>query len=386
MVEVAEIFHQYGEEYRRQHKLSSVGLKAMKAIENCRTSKLGGHVDECDECGHLKISYNSCRNRHCPKCQSLAKEQWLEERKKDLLPIPYFHIVFTLPHELRTLAAINKKQVYSLLYKASSRTLIELSKDPKYLGANIGFLSILHTWGQNLMDHPHIHSIVTGGGLSFDEKQWLSSKKDFYLPVKVMSRLFRGKFLFYLKQSYQQEKIKLPIQMTEFQKLIDNLYQKEWVVYCKPPFKNSQYVLEYLSRYTHRVAISNNRIIKFESDKVTFKWKDYKQNQQNKYLTLDIYEFIRRFLLHILPQGFVKIRYYGILSNRNRETKLKRCKEIFHIHHEEAKTKITWQELLFKITGIDPALCPKCKKGRLIHKQEFKPKCFSPPLIQLITF
>lgn len=331
MIEIADIFSKYGGACREKHKLPINTLKAMSAIEFCRTDKLGGHVDKCDECGHIRISYNSCRNRHCPKCQNLNKERWLEERKKELLPIQYFHVVFTLPDELNPLTLRNKKEIYTILFKASSETLLELSEDNKYLGANIGFISILHTWGQNLMDHPHIHSIVTGGGLSLDEKRWISSRKDFFIPVKVISKLFRGKFLYYLKKTYSSNNLKFDgtkkelAEKKDFQKLIDKLYKKEWVVYSEPPFKNATYVLEYLGRYTHKVAISNHRILKIEDGKVTFKWRDYKDNNKNKAMTLDAFEFIRRFLLHILPRSFVKIRHYGTLSNRNRKAKLKKC-------------------------------------------------------------
>lgn len=382
MIEVADIFNQYGEVYRRKHKLSSSMFKAMSAIESCRTSKLGGHIDECDDCGHIKISYNSCRNRHCPKCQNLRKERWLEERKRDLLPIPYYHVVFTIPSDLNPIAMINKKEIYALLFKASAETLDELAKDPKYLGANIGFVSVLHTWGQNLMDHPHIHCIVTGGGLSFDEDEWVPTKKNFFIPVRVMSKLFRGKFLHYVKQAFYDQKLKFHSQHKhlEFQNLLDELYEKEWVVYCKQPFKSPTCVIDYLGRYTHRVAISNHRICHLEDGKVTFKWRDYSDQNKNKLMTLDALEFIRRFLLHVLPHRFVKIRHYGILSNRNSETKIKRCKEILDIPLEKSIISAeTWQELLFKITGIDLTICPVCKEGNMVKKQTLQPRCYSPP-------
>ncbi|MGF7059957.1 IS91 family transposase [Brassicibacter mesophilus] len=390
-MEVADIFSKYGEAYREKYKLPLHTLKTMSDIEFCRTDKLGGHIDKCDECGHIRISYNSCRNRHCPKCQSLNKERWLEERKKDLLPIQYFHVVFTIPDELNPLTLRNKKEIYSILFKASSETLIELSEDIKYLGANIGFISILHTWGQNLMDHPHIHCIVTGGGLSPDEKRWISSKKDFFIPVKVMSRLFRGKFLYYLKKSYYNSKLKFDgiinglVVKKEFQKLIDNLYKKEWVVYSKPPFRSAEYVLEYLGRYTHKVAISNHRILKLEDNKVTFKWRDYRDDNKNKTMTLDVFEFIRRFLLHILPRGFVKIRHYGILSNRNRVTKLKKSKQLLKVFKKtmNAKDKESWQELILRLTGVDYTICPCCGKGSMVRNKKINPRCYSPPGVKM---
>jgi hypothetical protein len=275
---------------------------------------------------------------------------------------------------------------YSILFKASAETLDELSRDPKYLGANIGFISMLHTWGQNLMDHPHIHCIVTGGGLSFDDTEWIPTKHDFFIPVRVMSRLFRGKFLNYLKQAYSDQELKLIgnisffAKHSRFQELLNGLYEKEWVVYCKQPFKSPEFVLDYLGRYTHRIAISNQRISKFENGKVTFKWRDYSDHNKNKLMTLDALEFIHRFLLHILPHRFVKIRHYGILSNRNRETKLKRCKEILDVPLEMIMNATkTWQELLLKMTGIDLTVCPVCNEGKMVKKQTLQPRCYSPP-------
>lgn len=298
MIEVQDIFNQYGEAYRKNHHLPYHLLKTMSAIETCRTSKLGGHVDKCDSCGHLRISYNSCRNRHCPKCQTLAKERWLHNRKKDLLPVGYFHVVFTIPEELNFITLLNQKEMYSILFKAASETLLELGKDTKYLGAEIGFISILHTWGQNLMNHPHLHCIVPGGGLSLDGKRWINSKKDFFIPVKVLSRKFRGKFLYYFKKSYYTKELKFTGDVKQlkekahFKSFIDKQYKKEWIVYCKAPFKNAVYVLEYLGRYTHRVAISNNRIVKMENGNVTFKYRDYKDNNKKKLMTITAEEFI----------------------------------------------------------------------------------------------
>ena len=376
MSEVADIFRQYGEAYRSAHSLSLSQLKAMSAIENCRTAQLGGHVDGCDACNHIQISYNSCRNRHCPKCQNLTKERWVEDRKIDLLPIPYFHVVFTLPDDLNELALRNKKEMYALLLKASAETLQELSEDPKYLGAQIGFISILHTWGQNLMDHPHVHCIVTGGGLSADQTKWVASNPTFFLPVKVMSRLFRGKFLNYfrkaqLKQPWQG--ISSPI---EFQKKVTILYNKEWVVYCKHPFKNAEHVLIYLGRYTHKVAIGNQRITNVSDGKVTFQWRDYKNNHQNKEMVLDVFEFIRRFLLHILPAGFIKIRHYGILSSRNKVSKLKKSKKLLKLPEattEVPKKKETWVDIVIRLTQKDPTICPICKQGHLVIQQTLHP-------------
>jgi len=354
-------------------------IKVMNAIESCRTSKLGGHIDECDNCGHIRISYNSCRNRHCPKCQGLAKERWVMDRKSDLLPVEYFHVVFTVPDTLNPLILRNQKEIYGILFKSISETLLELGKDPKYLGADIGFIGILHTWGQNLMDHPHIHCIVPGGGLSFDSNRWISSREQFLIPIKVVSRLFRGKFLYNLKDAYCKDKLIFCGKIQDiseeenFNELVDSLYKQEWVVYSKPPFKSPGYVLEYLGRYTHRVAISNNRVTDISGGKVTYKYRDYKDGNKNKLMTVGAHEFIRRFLLHILPDNFVKIRHYGILSNRNRSTKLKRCKELLGISTKKTKEKISWQELLKELTGKDPRICPHCSIGRLVRKEILSP-------------
>jgi hypothetical protein len=387
MIEVADIFRQYGDKYRAQHKLSLPMIRAMHAIQYCRTSVMGGHVDQCDDCGYKQISYNSCRNRHCPKCQNLPKERWLEERKKDLLPIPYFHIVFTVPAELRAITLRNKKVMYSILFKASSETLLELAADPKHLGAQIGFTSLLHTWGQNLMDHPHVHCIVTGGGLSREEDRWIASKKKFFIPVRAMSRLFRGKFLFYLKQARETKKLNFSGQIepvakeNNFHELMNQVYTKDWVVYSKPPFQSPEHVLSYLGRYTHKVAISNHRIQGMHEGKVMFQWKDYGDNNQKKVMALDASEFIRRFLLHILPQRFVKIRHYGLLSNRNRRTLLKKCKILLGQPSSAKETSKTeeWKELLLRITGKDVSVCPCCNTGRMVEIKILKPQCYSPP-------
>jgi hypothetical protein len=388
MIEVQDVFNQYGDEYRKNHKLPLHILKTMIDIEACRTAELGGHVDECDECGQTRISYNSCRNRHCPKCQTLAKERWLEKRKEDLLPVGYFHVVFTIPQELNYITITNQKEMYSIFFKAVSETLLELSKDKKYLGAEIGFMTILHTWGQNLMNHPHIHCIVPSGGLTFDGNRWINSKKDFFIPVKVLSRKFRGKFLFYLKKTFYSNELKHTTGTYEltskhiFQSFIDKLYKKEWVVYCKPPFGSAEHVLEYLGRYTHRVAISNHRIVNLENGYITFKWRDYKDHNKEKFMTLTVDEFIRRFLMHVLPRKFVKIRHYGILSNRNRSTKLQKCKELIdpiENKKQTSKVKLNTAELVLKLTGIDINICACCGKGKMITKGKLERKNNSPP-------
>jgi hypothetical protein len=378
-LELQDIFQQFGHAYWNNHPLPLNQLKTMKAIESCRTAGQGGHVDECDSCGHKRISYNSCRNRHCPKCQGLAKEQWLLERERDLMNIGYFHVVFTVPDSLNHLVLQNQKVFYSLLFKAASETLGELSRNPKYLGAEIGIISVLHTWGQNLMDHPHVHSIVPGGGLSFDGTRFVPSRKKFFIPVKVLSRKFRGKFLAFLKEAYQNSDLQFYGKLESlsgkfnFQSLIDTLYQKEWVLYCKKPFKSPWYVLRYLGRYTHRVAISNQRIVSLHNDQVSFQWRDYKDKNRNKVMMLDASEFIRRFLLHVLPSRFVKIRHYGILSNRNRNRKLRLCQKLTFSKIREVQ-KLSSATLLFKLTGLDLRVCPCCKQGKMITKQILSPK------------
>jgi hypothetical protein len=386
MTEVADIFREFGPRYRQAHKLTKQMHKVMNSIERCRTSALGGHVDECTNCGHIRISYNSCRNRHCPKCQGLAREKWLLARERDLLPVGYFHIVFTIPSDLNALALQNQKELYNLLFKASSETLMELANDPKYLGAEIGHISILHTWGQNLIDHPHVHSIVPAGGLSLNGERWIHTRKNFFIPVKVISRVYRGKFMAYFKEVCQKGKIRFEGQLNkltnlnELKDLIDHLYKKEWVVYCKEPFSNPMRVMEYLGRYTHRVAISNERIVKITNEKVSFKWKDYADENKNKVMTIDGEEFIRRFLLHVLPLNFVKIRHYGILSNRNRKTKLKKSQNIFGVNRDPLEIKqLSWKEVLLQVKGIDVRICPICCQGKMIPKTLLTPRAYSPP-------
>lgn len=361
----------------------------MSAIEACRTSLLGGHKDKCDSCGHLEISYNSCRNRHCPKCQFLRKEKWIEARAEDLLPIQYFHVVFTIPSELNPLVLSNQKVIYNLLFRSVSETLVELGNDPKRLGARIGFMGILHTWGQNLMDHPHIHCVVTGGGLSSEGGRWVSCRKGFFIPVRVMSVLFRGKFLDYLKRHYESGDLvfpgiighlREPLVFEEFRK---QFYHKKWVVYCKPPFNGVEGVLQYLSRYTHRIAISNHRILKLQDGKVSFLWRDYSDGDKEKIMTLDADEFIRRFLLHVLPDRFVKIRHYGLLANRRRKDNIALCRELLGsctIVTKDKDTPVTWQELLLKVYGVDVTKCPVCKTGNMVRVEVLYPsRCNGPP-------
>lgn len=366
MIEVQDIIKKYGEEYKKKHKLDLNKLKVMNAIEKCRTENLGYHKDICDECGYEKISYNSCRNRHCPKCQSIAREKWIYNREYDLLNVKYFHVVMTIPSELYRITYQNQNKVYNILFKATAETLEDLAKDKKYLGAQIGFMEVLHTWGQTIVYHPHIHCIVPAGGIDKIGK-WRNSKKKFFIPVRVMSKVFRGKFLNYLKQEKlefygENEYLSNP---ENFDELMAKLYNKEWISYCKPPFKNAKSVIRYLGRYTHRVAISNNRIIKEEKGNVTFKYRDYKDENKIKEMTIKAEEFIRRFMMHILPPKFMKIRHYGLLGNRNKSTKLAMCKKLTNTANLE-KLEISTLEILKKTLGVDFNLCPICHKGHLL--------------------
>lgn len=367
MVELQDIFRLHGAQYHETHALRPNQYKAMRDITNCRTSVLGGHTDVCDECGFTRISYNSCRNRHCPKCQTLTKEKWIENRRYDLLNVGYFHVVFTLPEELNPIVYQNQETVYNILFKAISQTLIELAADKKYLGAKIGITAILHTWGQNLHFHPHIHCVVPGGGLNACN-QWVNSRKDFFIPVKVLSRKFRGKFLYFLRQAKLSFHGSVAVYANPqlFNNFTLSLARKDWVVYCKPPFGNAAKVIDYLGRYTHRVAISNHRILKLEYDMVTFKWRDYRDGNKQKVMSLSVNEFIRRFLMHILPRGFTKIRHFGLLSPRTKTLKLKLCKMLTNSPlTEKPSLKLPALVLLKKLTGIDYSACPRCGIGHL---------------------
>ena len=303
-LEVADIFRMHGAAYLAQHgnRVPMSHRRAMRAIQTCRTSALGGHVDRCERCGAHRISYNSCRNRHCPKCQFLKAERWVEARKGSLLPISYYHVVFTVPQELRAIALRNQRLIYGILFEAASGTLFELSRDPKYLGADIGFTMVLHTWSQTLAYHPHLHCIVTGGGLTTDGR-WQPARDNFFLPVKAISRLFRGKFLDKLRRLLRSRKLAFDA------RILDDLYRKEWTAYCKPPFHSAEHVVAYLGRYTHRIAISNHRLIAHDGTHIRFGYRASHLTNRHATMRLDVHEFTRRFLLHVLPDGFVKIRH-----------------------------------------------------------------------------
>jgi len=362
--EVADVIRQYGKQFVQTYArlLDLIHLRVLYAIENCRTAVLGGHIEECDRCRHRVISYNSCLNRHCPKCQGAAREKWLANRTADLLPVPYFHLVFTLPQLLAPLALQNKRVVYGILFRAASETLLEVAADPKHLGAEIGLLAVLHTWGQNLQHHPHLHCVVPGGGLSPDHTEWISTRCRFLLPVKVLSRVFRGKFLAFFQTAFHKGRLQFHGRLAElqqkpsFQALLRRVYDSEWVVYTKPPFGGPEQVLRYLSRYTHRVAISNHRILKVAEGNVTFLWRDYAHGNKNRKMTLPAGEFLRRFFLHVLPPGFVRIRHFGFLANRHRKTLLDLCRRLLH-----ARPTVP----AVAAVVLDLPQCPACGIGQL---------------------
>ena len=362
--EVADIIRQYGSSFIAKNRswLTWLHLRVLYAIEYCRTATLGGHLDRCSQCGHEAISYNSCRNRHCPKCQTNARDKWLAKRSKELLPVSYFHVVFTLPHELSWLALQNKTVVYDLLFRTSTATLLEVARDPRHLGAEIGFLSVLHTWGQNLLHHPHIHCVIPSGGLSLDHQHWVHPRFPFFLPVKVLSRVFRGKFVAGLKEAFGQGKLVFPgslqplVQERAFHAFLRPLFRKDWVVYAKRPFGGPEHVLQYLARYTHRVAISNHRILSVADGKVTFRWKDYAHGSKQRKMTLDAEEFLRRFMLHVLPRRFVRIRFSGFLANRHRKQLLPLCQQLLGDSSLPRSEKTESSE-----TKPAPGwLCPRC--------------------------
>jgi hypothetical protein len=358
--------------------LSAAQRRVLRDITECRTAALGGHLEQCDRCGHQQIAYNSCRDRHCPKCQAAARAEWLDERAADLLPVEYYHVVFTLPDQLSLLALQNKRAIYGLLFKAASETLLEIAADPKHLGARIGFLAVLHTWGQTLQHHPHLHCVVPGGGLSPDHSKWIACRKGFFLPVKVLSRLFRRKFVCGLRQMFDDGKLRCAgqlchlVQKVRFERLLDELGRIEWVVYAKPPFGGPEQVLKYLARYTHRVAISNHRLLEFKDGRVSFSYKDYAAGNITKTMMLVAVEFTRRFLLHVLPSGFVRIRHYGFLANRYRRERLDLCRRLLAASAQPAADDATKSESEPEIQK-ETKVCPECRQGRMIIVSRLEP-------------
>jgi Putative transposase/Transposase zinc-binding domain len=381
-LEVADIFRRYGGAYRQKHgaSMSTVQRRVMTAIEVCRTAALGGQIEQCDQCGHQRICYRSCRNRHCPKCQSLARAEWIQRRQGELLNCEYFHVVFTVPQEIAAIAYQNKQVVYSILFRATAETLRTIAADPKHLGAEIGFFAVLHSWGSNLLHHPHLHCVVPGGGLSADGTHWISCKPGFFLPVRVLSRLFRRLFLEYLQNAFDAGKLQFFAVLEnlrdcgEFARYLSPLRKAESVVYAKRPFAGSQQVLDYVGRYTHRVAISNHRLLDIADGQVRFQWKDYRHQGQQKTMTLSAEEFIRRFLLHALPDGFQRIRYYGLLGNRHRQEKLARCRQLLGMAAPvEARPLGDYQDQHERITGSSLRECPLCHRGRMLTVEIISP-------------
>ena len=374
-VEVADVIRQYGEAFLAQYgsTLTADQRRALRALAACRTAALGGHVQRCLDCGHERIAYNSCRNRHCPKCQALARARWLEREAQWLLPVEYHHVVFTLPQEVAELALANRAVLYQALFAAASATLRDVAANPRWLGAQIGVLMVLHTWGQNLHHHPHVHAVVTGGGLSCTARgvvdadpKWRACRPGFFLPVRVLGRVFRGKYLELVRAAFDQDRLHFPARLQvlaeprRFAAWLRPLYAQDWVVYAKPPFGGPAQVLKYLARYTHRVAISNGRLLKLEAGRVTFRYQDYADGHQQKTMTLDAVEFLRRFLQHVLPKGFLKIRHFGLLANRQRQEKLQRSRRLLLVVNLAAALACAAGTPPPEAARIEPAPAPHC--------------------------
>ncbi len=390
LLEVADVIASHGEAFLDKYgrQLQPIQKKALRDLARCRTAALGGHVERCLDCGHERIAYNSCRNRHCPKCQALSRARWLERESKHLLPVEYHHVVFTLPAELAELASLHPQAVYNLLMQSAAETLRDVAANPQRLGAQIGVLMVLHTWGQNLHLHPHVHCVATGGGLSCNARgevdaspRWLSCRPGFFLPVRVLSRVFRGKFLWGLTKLQSQGVLKLPPALAEadaFPAWLARLRGKDWVVYAKPPFGGPEQVLKYLARYTHRVAISNQRLEKLEAGRVTFRYKDYADSRREKRLTLSAAEFLRRFVQHVLPRGFMKIRHYGLLASRQRQARLEQARQLLQAQPLEAQQPgQPVQAEGATIAPAEPWRCPECG-GQRRSRLEL-PRAEGPP-------
>jgi hypothetical protein len=374
-LELAEVVERHG---HRLGELATEEQRILRAIASCRTAALGGHVQTCDHCQHQRIAYNSCRNRHCPRCQGTACAKWLADRAEELLPVEYFHVVFTLPDTFNSLALSNKRVIYHLLFEAVAQTLLEVAANPKHLGARIGFLAILHTWGQNLALHPHVHCVIPGGGLSLEGK-WIACRAGFFLPVRILSRVFRGKFIDLLKRARASGKLVGWEKQSDLDRLLDASARREWVVYAKPPFGGPAQVLKYLARYTHRIAISNRRLVSIDDQTVTFRWKDYAHGSTGltaggnrlRTMTLDGAEFLRRFLLHAVPTGFMRIRHFGLLANRVRTKNLQRCRKLLAVDPSAEQSDSAPR------TGDASdhrERCPLCGVGHLIPGPRLSPE------------
>jgi hypothetical protein len=388
-LEVADVFRQFGAAYRAAHPLTGGQQRVMRAIEGCRTAALGGHLERCATCGHERPAYNSCANRHCPKCQALARAQWLEARQAELLTVPYFHVVFTVPEAIAAIALQNKARVYAILFRATAETLRTIAADPKHLGAELGFIAVLHTWGQTLLFHPHVHCVVPGGGLAPDGQRWIRCRLGFFLPVRVLSRLFRRLFLAQLQAAFARGQLHFAGTLdalrdpAAFAAALAPLRQAEWVVYAKPPFGGPAQVLEYLGRYTHRVAIANHRLLAIEAGQVRFRWKDYRDHDRQKTMTLDAEEFIRRFLLHVLPGGFHRIRHSGFLGNRFRVVKLARCRQLLGMPTARRVPPLPrcrdYRDVYEALTGLSLRRCPLCQHGQMVRVATLPRETRAPP-------
>ena len=391
-VRLADIFRRHGKAYREKHALPLHQIKLMRAIVNCRTAALGGHASKCSQCGETRVWYNSCRNRHCPQCQSLARAQWLERRKGELLPVNYFHVVFTVPEQIAAIALQNKKAVYGILFRAAAETLLTIARDPKHLGARIGYFAILHTWGQNLLHHPHLHCVIPGGGISVTEDRcWVNSRSNFFVPVRVLSALFRRVFLKMLRAAFQKGELGFYSSLASlrqpntFYRYLDPLEKIDWVVYSKKPFGGPENALEYLGRYTHRVAICNQRLLSDEGGSVSFLWKDYRQKSnkkkhRQKVMTLSAEEFTRRFLLHSLPRGFQRIRHFGLFANAVRKNALALCRQSLGVAVPDPlpPVPLSLLERFEALTGRSLLQCPVCKTPTMVLVQRFPPAYPSP--------
>ena len=370
--ELADIFHRYGEEYRQQNSISYEQIKVMRHIETCRTAELGGHVEVCTECGFERNAYNSCRDRHCPKCQTITKEQWLNDRKAELLPCGYFHLVFTLPHDLNPIILCNKKVTLSILFAAVNETLQAFAKDPQWrLEGKLGFIAVLHTWSQVLLDHFHLHCLIPAGVLSLTKDRWIPARDSYLFRVESLAKEFSNRYLRKIEKAYLKEKLIFPGNTADYEspekfgQLIEAVSEKQWIAYAKRPFAGPEQVLEYLGRYTHRVAISNNRIISCNNGEVTFTYKD-REREETRHMTLDAVKFIRRFLLHVLPSGFMKIRYFGFLAHTNKKKCIPLLRKLIDPDANlPEKLQETVQEMMFRLTGEDITCCPECKKGKM---------------------
>ena len=387
VLEVADIFRRHGPAYRQVHAdhLGGTERRVMAAIEACRTPTLGGHVEHCADCGFSRHAYNSCRDRHCPKCQGLAQAEWLAARQAELLPVPYFHVVFTVPAPVADLAFHNKAAVYGILFHAAAEALRDVAGDRRHLGAEVGAIAVLHTWGQALHHHPHLHCIVPGGGLSPDQTRWVACPPGFFLPVRVLSRRFRDMFVRALRTAFTAGALRFPGALAAlanpvaFAAHLDAVARIDWVVYAKPPFAGPEQVLGYLGRYTHRVALANSRLVGLDDGQVSFTWKDYRQGGTTKLMTLPADEFIRRFLQHTVPDGFHRIRHIGFLANRHRTRKLALCRDLLAAPPPELQAPRRWQDHLRELTGQDVEVCPCCG-GRMLTCGTIPPQPPRPPM------